>query len=215
MQRLFHRTRSGALAALLLALALPACQPPFPLPPAAVPPPVPFEAFADGRNFVLVAPMSYTILNTGQTITIPAGFVTDWASTPRIIWAVLPPFGTYTKASVIHDYLYWMQYCTREQSDKILLAAMIESNVSAVDQRTIYDGVRVGGQEAWDQNARDRRAGLTKYVAPDSSGRIQLAPAETWQHYRATHSQTALDQQALGTPSYCTAAEGARVAAAR
>ena len=36
----------------------------------------------------------------------------------------------YTRAAVIHDYLYWAQPCTREQSDNLLMIAMKESGVS-------------------------------------------------------------------------------------
>jgi hypothetical protein len=84
--------------------------------------PVAFEPFADGQDSVLVEPMTYSIENTGEVIVVPAGFVTDFASTPRAIWAVLPPFGTYQKASVIHDYLYWMHECTKDQADKFYLS---------------------------------------------------------------------------------------------
>jgi len=34
------------------------------------------------------------------------GFVTDFASIPRPLWWLLPKWGKYGKAAVIHDYLY-------------------------------------------------------------------------------------------------------------
>jgi hypothetical protein len=37
---------------------------------------------------------------------VPAGRITDLASVPRILWAIYPPFGRYTRAAVIHDDLY-------------------------------------------------------------------------------------------------------------
>jgi hypothetical protein len=195
----------GSLFALLLG-----CQPippATPAPPAAPIPPVPFEPFADGQASVVIEPMSYSIENTGQTITVPAGFVTDFASTPRAIWSFLPPFGNYQKAAVVHDYLYWMQDCTKNQSDKILLIAMTESNVSQRDRWVIYNGVRIGGQSAWDQNAADRMHGLTRFVLTDHTGHIQLDPNEIWQTYRKTHSQTYLDRKSPTAPSYCAVAD--------
>jgi len=39
-------------------------------------------------------------------LSIPSGFKTDLASIPRILWAIYPPFGKYTNASIIHDFLY-------------------------------------------------------------------------------------------------------------
>lgn len=37
--------------------------------------------------------------------TIPKGFVTDFASTPRFMWPIFPPADTYTRSAVLHDYL--------------------------------------------------------------------------------------------------------------
>lgn len=40
-----------------------------------------------------------------DTFTVPAGFVTDFASVPRFLhWLVLP-YGAYTRAAVLHDWL--------------------------------------------------------------------------------------------------------------
>jgi len=50
---------------------------------------------------------------------VPAGFVTDFASTPRALWSVIPPTGRYQLAAVVHDFLYWDQGCTREQADTV------------------------------------------------------------------------------------------------
>ena len=39
-----------------------------------------------------------------RTITVPAGYITDLASVPRSIWAVISPFDV-ARAAVIHDLL--------------------------------------------------------------------------------------------------------------
>ncbi len=44
--------------------------------------------------------------DNSDIIHVPAGFVTDLASVPRIFWTLLPPDGKYAKAAIIHDYLY-------------------------------------------------------------------------------------------------------------
>ena len=75
-------------------------------------PPVPLMPFGDGQDSVLVAPLLYQIGRSAFVITVPAGFVTDFASTPRAIWAILPPTGRYQLAAVVHDFLYWDQGCT-------------------------------------------------------------------------------------------------------
>src|SRR5438132_13707846 len=86
--------------------------------------PVPLVPFADGRYSVLTAELSYRIGKTEHVIVVPAGFVTDFASTPRAIWAVLPPTGRYQMAAIVHDFLYWDQSCTRDQADALLRIAM-------------------------------------------------------------------------------------------
>lgn len=36
--------------------------------------------------------------------TVPAGYVTDLASSPRIFWVFIPPTGAYEIAAVLHDW---------------------------------------------------------------------------------------------------------------
>lgn len=38
-------------------------------------------------------------------VDVPAGYLSDGASVPRIFWWVLPPQGDYGQAAVLHDYL--------------------------------------------------------------------------------------------------------------
>lgn len=58
------------------------------------------------RPYVLHRSFSYyTDLLPVTVIDVPAGYRTDFASIPRIFWRVLPPFGRYGKAAVIHDWL--------------------------------------------------------------------------------------------------------------
>lgn len=44
--------------------------------------------------------------DNSDVIEVPAGFVTDFATVPRVFWILLPPDGKYARASSIHDYLY-------------------------------------------------------------------------------------------------------------
>lgn len=61
----------------------------------------------DWRLWRLEQPLIYEVgeLGSGRHITVPAGFETDGASVPRFFWAVLPTWGKYSRAAVIHDYL--------------------------------------------------------------------------------------------------------------
>ncbi len=95
--------------------------------------------------------------HTANVLIVPAGFVTDLASVPDIAESLLPRDAEYSTAAIIHDYLYWTQACTREQSDNLMSLVMKETGVVAWKQLLIYGAVRLGGQQAWDSN-RDRRA---------------------------------------------------------
>ena len=43
--------------------------------------------------------------NKTETITVPNGFITDLASTPRLLWAFIAPFDV-ARAAIVHDLLY-------------------------------------------------------------------------------------------------------------
>lgn len=92
-------------------------------------------------------------------VRVPIGFVTDFASIPRVFWSALRPDGLYAYAAVIHDYLYWEQMLSREQSDAILKACMEDFDIDAATVWAVHTGVRLGGKAAWTENARRKAAG--------------------------------------------------------
>lgn len=92
--------------------------------------------------------------NKEDGIVVPEGFVTDFASVPRALWGVFPPIGLYTKAAVIHDYLY--QYGhefgrDRAFCDGIFLEAMKALGVSSAVRNSMYWGVRMFGGSAYNE----------------------------------------------------------------
>lgn len=101
----------------------------------------------NGKNWVLMKEYSYAIdhIGSNNTITVPAGFVTDFASIPRIFWTFLPPWGKYGKAAIVHDYLYQTGIRTRKVSDLIFLEIMENSCVNFITSRIIYASVRLFG----------------------------------------------------------------------
>jgi hypothetical protein len=145
-------------------------------------PPVPLMPFGDGQDSVLVSPMRYQIGRSVFIITVPAGFVTDFASTPRAIWAILPPSGRYQLAAVVHDFLYWDQGCTRQQADDLLRAAMAESQVKPRERDLIWQAVRTFGGAAWDGNASAKAAGKPRIIPPDA---MNIPALVTWPEYQA------------------------------
>ncbi len=43
---------------------------------------------------------------TEQKVTVSKGFRTDLASVPRLLWPLIPPYGRYAEAAIVHDVLY-------------------------------------------------------------------------------------------------------------
>jgi hypothetical protein len=76
---------------------------------------------------------------------VPAGFVTDLASIPRVLWSLLPPHGRYAKAAIIHDWLYATGIGGREYADDVFLEAMEVLGVSPWKRKTMYWAVRAFG----------------------------------------------------------------------
>ena len=82
--------------------------------------------------------------NKTETITVPTGFITDLASTPRLLWNVIAPFDV-ARAAIVHDLLYksirqyrWKKGALDEDkeliknakkaSDKVFLLAMKDAS---------------------------------------------------------------------------------------
>lgn len=92
-------------------------------------------------------------LGSGETITVPAGFVTDFTSMPWGLWNLEPPLGRAGKAAVLHDYAYATaglhgRY-TRKQADDIFREALAVLGVSAVKRNLMWAAVRAFGQAGW------------------------------------------------------------------
>jgi hypothetical protein len=132
--------------------------------------------------YFLTAPISWTP-NPGQesyeAVTVPLGFVTDFASTPQIFWSVLRPDGEYAYAAVVHDYLYWTQMRTREEADRILKMAMEDFDIGTVTAGTIYNAVRLGGQVAWNGNAAKKAKGEQRVLT-----RFPQDPRIMWEDWK-------------------------------
>ncbi|EAO0947453.1 DUF1353 domain-containing protein [Salmonella enterica] len=92
-----------------------------------------------------------------DVIEVPAGFVTDLATVPRIFWSVMPPDGKYAKAAIIHDYLYDNALRTKKEADLIFLDGMAVLGVPKWKRIVMYLAVRIFGRGNYskDQQARE------------------------------------------------------------
>ena len=143
--------------------------------------PVDFKPFVDGRNWIVRERLTYRIGISQDSLAVPVGFVTDLASIPPALQSFIQQNGPYLLPAVVHDYLYWKQTCTRDQSDQILLLAMIEHAVPEAQRFAIYQAVHFAGMFAWDENARSRKAGLVRILPPD---RQKIDANTLWPSYQ-------------------------------
>jgi hypothetical protein len=111
------------------------------------------EPLPDGRNWRVESPFACAT-SCNWHFTVPTGFKTDLASVPRLFWNILPPFGKYTEAAVLHDWLYRTHLLTRAQADGLLLEAMVLCRVPRWQRALIYGAVRCFGWAAWSDEKR-------------------------------------------------------------
>ena len=110
------------------------------------------------KYWILIEPFEYHIGSypSIEIIRVPIGFITDFASIPRIFWPILPPDGPYGKAAVIHDYCYRTACYDRRTSDLIFLEGMDVLKVEKWKKVVIYDAVHYFGWYAWNKRRREQ-----------------------------------------------------------
>jgi hypothetical protein len=121
-----------------------------------------FYAFVDMDYFILLSPISWASASKAYAqakVTVPRGFVTDFASVPRVFWSLMPPIGRYGYAALFHDFVYWQQVISRTSADRLLFDTMKELQVPRLTSTIIYGAVRVFGFMAWRANAAAKSAG--------------------------------------------------------
>ncbi|MDO4690963.1 MAG: DUF1353 domain-containing protein [Fusobacterium sp.] len=97
-------------------------------------------------KFELLSDYSYMVRD--RKIEVPKGFITDFASVPRIFNIFILPYGKHSSASLIHDWLY-SKNCdikaTRKEADRIFLEIMKEDLVNIFKRNLMYLAVRAFG----------------------------------------------------------------------
>lgn len=84
-------------------------------------------------------------------INVPANYITDLTSVPRILWSVFPPNGRYAKAAIVHDYLYSNALGNKAWADAVFLEAMTVLGVPKWRRTVMYWAVRLFGRGAYSQ----------------------------------------------------------------
>ena len=106
--------------------------------------------YVDGDTWIVL--LEFVYVSPRITIHVPAGFETDFASIPRLLWRWMPRTDKRIgKPSIIHDYIYRSPSIdfTRQQADHELREAMACVGANAFDRNLVYAAVRIGGVHGW------------------------------------------------------------------
>ena len=109
------------------------------------------------NSWILLEKFEYHIGSypSENVIKVPIGFITDFASIPKIFWSIIGPNGTHGKAAVLHDYCYATACYGKFKSDCIFLEAMKVLNVPLIDRVTLFTAVVLFGWGAWYKHRKE------------------------------------------------------------
>jgi hypothetical protein len=104
-----------------------------------------------GKRWTVKQDFAYT--GKTQSFTVPAGFTTDFASVPRVFTWLLPRYGRWTQAAILHDFL-WAEsrkgVIHKFDADGIFNRAMRELGVPYLRRWIMWTAVRwASGPKSW------------------------------------------------------------------
>lgn len=103
-----------------------------------------------GKEYWRITNEVKVTLGEGRHVTIPAGYLSDGASVPKVFWSIIPPWGAYGDAVVLHDLL--CEYLSVVENGRIVKISRAECDayfndamkclkVPTFQRRIIYAGV--------------------------------------------------------------------------
>jgi len=110
--------------------------------------------YTDGHKndcFMLYEAVDYTLTN-GISIVLPVGLETDFASIPRLFWAIYPPhLKEYRVPAIVHDYLYMEQktIVSRAFADAEFRRLLLRGGVSKFTAYLFWVIIRIFGAKRW------------------------------------------------------------------
>jgi len=117
--------------------------------------------------FIVLRPLEFTTGPNNQfALQVPIGFVTDLASIPKLLWWWQAPHESTMAPAIIHDFLYWLQPCTKDQADAVMYIAMLQVGMDKSQIDKIYWGIRTEkAQAAWNENYKARMNGEKRFFS--------------------------------------------------
>ena len=114
----------------------------------------------DDGKWVTVAPTTYYNLPEGVgLITIPEGFVTDFASVPRLPFMFWFLGDRADYAALLHDYLYATAKFSRAKCDALFRHVAEWEGVGFLSRWSMWAGIRLGGWVAYGEGPSSGQSG--------------------------------------------------------
>lgn len=117
-----------------------------------------------------------------KRVNVPKGYLTDGASVPRPFWSLIPPWGEYGQAAVMHDWLceylnvwngkMWVRI-SRTECDQLFNQGMKALKVKDLTRKVMFGAV----------NAYSHLASITNQSFDPNKRRIE---EELLQHFQLT-----------------------------
>ena len=105
----------------------------------------------DGKRWTLVESFRYH--GKHESFDVPAGMTTDFASVPRVFVWLLPRYGRWTQAAILHDHLWAMSRrgeFNKADADGIFNRALRELEVPFLRRWIMWCAVRwAAGPKSW------------------------------------------------------------------
>lgn len=120
---------------------------------------------------MLIQPFGYTD-SKGIDWDVPAGYLSNGASIPASLWAILggPFSGPYRDAAVIHDYYCETQDRPWKDVHEMFLEAAVSRGTDVSLAKTMYAGILFGGPRWGDQQSRVNNQLVIKAQATPTGG---------------------------------------------
>ena len=131
----------------------------------------------DGERWVIRHGFRFYLTGdeAGEFVDVPDGFVTNFASTPRIAWFAFPPTGSYAQAAVVHDKLFLAPVvrsahsarpCPVSETPRIFASAAEACGTSWLTRRVMFRMLQAFSHPSWEQyRAKDAQINLLTITA--------------------------------------------------
>jgi hypothetical protein len=81
-----------------------------------------------------------------DSVTAPLGYVTDFATVPRLLRWLVPVDGKHRLAALVHDVCYDYNLMPRKEADRLFLKIMLQDGVRPITAYAMYGVVRIFGK---------------------------------------------------------------------